>query len=366
MADEKKMDDFVESINKAYKSTVITKGSSGFPALKLARFSSGIFPLDMALGGGWPFSRIAIVAGEYSTGKSIVAIKAASEIEKYDHTTKIHKGLLKEGTKFTPGKVLYVDVEGTLDLDWCIANGFNVDNHVVARPEYSEQVVDIVTAAIRENLFDLIIVDSIAAMTPATEIEESTESQQMGLAARINNKAMRRWNASLVKMSQEGAGGPLLLCINQFRLKIGMFFGDPRTLPGGKGQEFCSSIILYTKSQDYKDKAATEATPAKELSGVALSGVVHKNKTYIPRQHYKFILSLKEVGSISKGVIDNTKDLVDAGKRLGLIKKVGKEVKFGKYTYSSYGDMQAKVAVSPVVTQVLWRSCIKAECGVTV
>ena len=78
--------------------------------------------------------------------------------------------------------------------------------------------------------------DSIAALTPTAEIEESTESWQMGLAARLINKAMRRWNASLNRMSQEVDGsGPLLLCLNQFRLKIGVMYGDPRTLPGGKG-----------------------------------------------------------------------------------------------------------------------------------
>ena len=316
---------FIATINKGYGCQVAEVGGK-FSALNIPRYSSGILSLDVALGGGWPFGKISVTAGEYSTGKTLLSIKACQSVENYDHATKLHKDYVKDN--FEPGTALVVDMENSWDMVWAKANGFDADRHVVARPEYSQQAADIITRAIRENTFDLIIVDSIAEMTPSEEIEESSEDWQMGLAARVNNKAIRRWNGSLRKMTSQGTVGPHIMMVNQFRMKLGMVFGDPRTLPGGKAQEFCSSIIVYTKSQKYED------TASKEIGSGKYRGVVWKNKTYVTRQNYEFNMYLRDCEEGITGKVDNEKQLVKMAKKYRLLVK-DKKWKFGTQEFNT-------------------------------
>ena len=351
-----KLKDFISKINSAYEGNVCEVGGN-FKALKLKRFSSGILSLDCALGGGWPFGRIAMIAGEYSTGKTLMALKAIEKVEEYDHVTKLHYSQV-DPEKFESGRALFIDLEGSFDLEWAKKNGFNDEHHVVARPEYSEQAVDIVTSAIRDDLFDLIVVDSIANMTPTSEIEESTESWQMGLAARLINKAMRRWNASLNLVSQEAEGaGPLLLCLNQFRLKIGVMYGDPRTLPGGKGQEFCSSIIVYTKSGKIEDG------DDKETAFVEMGGTTHKNKTYVPKLNYSFKMALKDQPDWIAGQVDNHKQLLKLGKQTGAIQIEKNKVICGDIITKTQKELMQKILSEPQLEKLLWQEILTRMTG---
>lgn len=347
---------FMSEINKTYDSGVVKEGGK-FDALKTPRFSSGILSLDLALGGGWPFGRIGIVAGEFSTGKTLLTIKAMNEVTKFDHVTKKHRDFVKP-EEFTPGTALFVDMESTFDPEWAKANGWDETAHVVARPEYSAQAIDIITKAVQDNVFDLIILDSIAAMTPSKEIEESSEDWQMGLAARENNKAFRKWVAALNKHSQNSASpGPFLLCLNQFRMKIGLMFGDPRTLPGGKGQEFAASIIMYTKSAEYDD------SKDKELSQVTLSGTFRKNKTYVPKMNFAYDLGLKDSEDLKKGEVDNLKQLMVFGKKYNLIVVEGGEVRFGRNVFKTQRELRERLEASPQLYRSLWMSIVKAATG---
>jgi recombination protein RecA len=351
-----KVQDFIAKINKTYDGGVCELGGK-FKALRLRRFSSGILSLDCALGGGWPFGRISIIAGEYSTGKTLIALKAIEQVENYDHNTKLHVSQV-DPESFEPGRALFVDLEGSFDLDWSVANGFNADHHVVARPEYAEQAVDIVTDAIRQDLFDLIVVDSIANMTPTAEIEESTEDWQMGLAARLINKAMRRWNASLNRLSQGKTGAaPLVMCLNQFRLKIGVMYGDPRTLPGGKGQEFCSSVILYTKSPKIEDGED------KETAFVEMSGTTHKNKTYVPKLNYSFKMSLKDQPDWAVGQVDNMKQLLKFGKQSGAIVVDKNKVTCGEIVTKTQKELVEILLVNAVAKTQLWHDILRRMIG---
>jgi protein RecA len=351
-----KLREFITNVNKTYDGGVCEIGGN-FKALKLKRFSSGILSLDCALGGGFPFGRIAVIAGEYSTGKTLISLKAIEQVEQYDHTTKLHESQV-DPEKFEAGRALFVDLEGSFDLEWAKANGFNDEHHVVARPEYAEQAVDIVTDAIRQDIFDLIVVDSIANMTPTAEIEESTESWQMGLAARLINKAMRRWNASLNRMSQDADGaGPLLLCLNQFRLKIGVMYGDPRTLPGGKGQEFCSSIIVYTKSPKIEDG------DDKETAFVEMGGTTHKNKTYVPKLNFSFKMALKTQPDWHVGQVDNHKQLLKLGKQTGAILIEKNKVTCGDVVTKTQKELMQIILAEPEFERNLWQDIIKKMTG---
>ena len=348
-----KVKEFMNMINKNYDGEVMAIGGK-FKALNMARFSSGILSCDLALGGGWPYARIVLLAGMESTGKTLIAIKACTEVEKYDHVTKRHISLFKKGEGFTPGVALFIDAEGSYDLEWAVANGFNPDHHVVARPQYSQQAIDIVSGAIEENIFDLIILDSIACMVPMEELEASSEDWQMGLAARLNNKAFRRWGGYLNRVSQKGKLGPCVICINQFRMKIGVQFGDPRTLPGGMQQLFNSAIIVYTKSAKYDDEGK------KELSTVKLSGVCKKNKTYIPRQNFAYDLTLKNTSDLTIGEIDNIKQLMSYGKKYGLIKSVGGKTVFKEESFDTQKELAARLGVSERLYTTMWREILRA------
>jgi len=348
--------DFIAKVNKSYDGSVMEVGGK-FEALSMRRFSSGVLDLDVALGGGWPFGRLAIIAGDYSTGKTLLALKACAEVEEYDHNTRIHKSLIPEGGDFEPGTALFIDLEGSFDPDWAAKNGFNEDRHVVARPETAEQAIDIVDAAIEENVFDLIIIDSIAAMTPSKEISETTEKWQMGLAARLVNKAMRKWGASLNKLSQKSkAGGPLILCLNQIRIDLNAgLFADPRTLPAGKGQIFYASIIIYTKGAKVEDGAG------KETETALLGGMTRKNKTYIPKIHFEYRLGLKDSDKLSAGDVDNLKRLIDLGKKYGLIVVEKKGVTFHDTTLPTQKAWLEKLRDEPKYYRMLWRSiCAQA------
>lgn len=315
MSDQKeKIDDFLSSINSTYKSEVVGRSISSKYGVK--RFSTGAHSLDVSLGGGWPFGRIAIIAGNESTGKTLLSLKAAASICNYDRETRKHVSEV-EPDKFTPCAALFVDIEGTFDAKWAKNHGWDDSINVVARPDYAEQAIDIVDFALRENTFDLIVVDSIAAMTPSKEISDSAEDWQVGLAARLVNKAMRKWSASLNKASQESSrGGPTLICLNQIREKVGVIYGDPRVLPGGKGQLFASSLILWTKSSKILDDPTSKSSAL-----VQLGGVIKKNKTYIPKLEYSFTMALTDTEDYLLGEIDNDKSIIKVGKKFGILNR---------------------------------------------
>jgi recombination protein RecA len=308
--------DFMSKINTTYKSRVA--GLSTDASYGVKRFSSGVLSLDCSLGGGWPFGRLCIIAGNESTGKTLLSLKAAGSVSNYDRTTRLHKSLVPTAN-FEPCNVLFVDAEGTFDGIWARHHGWNDELNVVARPDYAEQAIDIVDFALRDNTFDLIVVDSIAALTPSKEVTESAEDWQMGLAARLVNKAMRKWSASLNKLAQEHKnGGPMLLCLNQIREKVGVMYGDPRVLPCGKGQLFAASTILWTRSAKITDDPETKS------SGIAeLGGVVKKNKTFTPGLEYAFKFMLTDVGDRSVGEVDNETMIVKFGKKYGLLNRDG-------------------------------------------
>jgi len=356
---EEKVDAFIKEVNQAYSGQVAEIGGR-FHALEMRRFSSGSPHMDLVLGGGWPFSRVSIIAGTESTGKTVFATKAMANVENYDHHTHRHKDFITDKSKFSRGRAMFIDMEGTFDIDWAKKLGCDTDWHVIVRPEGQEQAIDIVSRAIRENIFDSIVVDSIRAMSPMKEIEESAEDNQVGVAARNNNKAFRKWQASLNRMSQDSpSGGPAVLCLNSFYVKIGCFMGDPREMGGGGWQRLAASIIIYTISPKYDD------TKDEEHEHVTLQGTTIKNKTFIPRYKYQQKLYLKDSDKGTKGHFDTIEQLVKFGKEYKIIKVEQNKVTLGSVVVKTQKELKAKLAVSEQLRNLLWRSIIKAAIGVT-
>jgi len=354
--------DFAAIVNNAYKRPMVSHGNKGNWILNVPRFSSGIIGLDEALGGGWPIGKLVLIGGEFSTGKTDIAINAAASIQNYDHTTRTHKLLLPPEKKFEPGKILWIDAENAFDKDWAIKKGIDMANVTMVRPETAEEAIDIVKVALNQQLFDLIVVDSIAQLVPSTELEFSSEDWQMGLAARLFNKAYRQWNATLAKRSCNMMGsGPTVIVLNQMRYKIGIVYGDPRTLPGGQQQIYCSSIILYTRAASYNSKEQAE------MESVELGGIVYKNKTAIPRQNYSFSLQLKGTTEAKAGEIDNAKQLVKKGKELRLVtKNTGTGYTFAGVEYRTLEELENACKNSEALQFKLWRSVISISTGLKV
>ncbi len=344
--------DFIDRINKQYKGEIAHLGGT-FPHVR--RFRSGALSLDLALGGGWPFGRICLLAGEWSTGKTLLTLRAMAQIQEYDHDTHLHFSQIPAGQDFTPGSALFVDMEGSFDAAWAIDNGVDLTQHVVTRPEYAEQAGDIITAAIQDNTFDLIILDSIAAMTPSKELEASMEEWQMGLGARLCNKCFRTWTSS---MNAAGAKAPTLLCLNQFRVDLGVKFGDPRTMPHGKMQTFASSVTIFMKTAKISDDPAVG-----DSAIVEISGVTNKNKTYVPKLNFSFKMGLKDGDEYLKGEIDNITQLMKAVKRCGLMVAVKTKTVLLGEEFKTQKQIKEKLEKDEDYRTLIWTAVVNATLG---
>lgn len=284
--------------------------ASGAKATSIKRYSSGIFRLDQALGGGWPFSRICLVHGVESSGKTTTAIKGMANIEKYCSVCHNHKTQCSCSTPFVPCRGLWVDQEGTFEKDWAEALGFNVDNHLLAKPDTAEDAIELITAALEERAVDVVILDSIEACIPKTEIEDEATKQMPGLRARMLNKAFRRW---MNIQTRQGDSATSLTVLNQEREKIGVMYGDPMTLPGGKGQLFAASIRLRLLRGEVKDIDGCHSAVHQMKANTP------KNKTYTPKLECEFPLSLRDHDGFKKGEFKNAGSVFKEAKELGLL-----------------------------------------------
>lgn len=175
--------------------------------------------------------------------------------------------------------------------DFARMAGVDLSSLMVVRSEYAEQAIDISAEVLRSGKCDLMVIDSVAMMAPAKEIEESAEKWQQGLAARLINKALRRWTAgqTVVDIESEAGTKPTLILINQVREKIGVFYGDPSVMPGGKGQTFANSLVLRFRGGKYTKNEDTGETVNR-----LIKVKVEKSKVCPPHEEGEFVVWLRE------------------------------------------------------------------------
>lgn len=373
---------FLGKAKKSFGIDAIEMGDKA-RAMSLNRFSSGSFELDLALGGGWPFSRVVLIHGAESTGKTAESLLAMASLQNYCCHCRQHKTFCKcEGT-FEPCMALFVDQEGTLDKEWGEALGVDFSHHLVARPDCAEDAANLITTAIEEDAVDMIVLDSVEHMIPKKEIELAAGEKGMDGRAKLLNSSFRKWVSAL---NRKGGTGPLLFCINQEREKIGVMYGDPLTLPGGKGQLFAASIRARNLRPEIADDSDSEVVSATS----EIRGNVPKNKTATPKLEYAFKLALRNHGSIKKGQVVNAPALFKHGKKLGLLGHewttgrmiVDEEATAGLKKIKALsgsasdvppvmkpevikvktdGDMIEVILADPVLEQILWREVLKRE-----
>lgn len=220
---QKALDEALKKIERSYgKGSIMKMGEK--VDTQVSTVPSGSLALDVALGvGGYPRGRIIEIYGPESSGKTTVALHAIAEVQK--------KG----------GIAAFIDAEHALDPKYAAAIGVNIDELLLSQPDTGEQGLEIADALISSGAVDIVVVDSVAALTPRAEIEGEMGDSHMGLQARLMSQALRKLSGSINKTKT------IAIFINQIREKIGVMFGNPETTPGGRALKFYSTIRLEVR-----------------------------------------------------------------------------------------------------------------------
>ena len=261
--------------------------------MQIDAIPTGCLSLDLALGvGGMPRGRIIEVYGPESSGKTTLAQHVVAEVQKLG------------------GLAAYVDAEHALDPEYAQKIGVNIDELYISQPDTGEQALEIVETLVRSNAVDVIVIDSVAALTPKAEIEGDMGDQHMGLQARLMSQALRKL-AAIVNKSKT-----TVIFINQIRMKIGVVFGNPETTPGGNALKFYSSIRVEIRR-------SAQIKQAEKIIGNRTKVKIVKNKVAPPFRTCEFDIMYNEGISI-------TGDLIDLGSELAVIKKSGSNYYFNE------------------------------------
>lgn len=236
--------DLVAKLKKEMGANIAKMGNEQY--VDTPRLPTGIFPLDLASGGGFPMGRVSLVYGPESSNKTNVCLKA-----------------IAQGQIIYPDKkAVFVDAEGSYDPVWASIMGVDTSRLIVMQPEYAEQAVDIVEAFLYAEDVFVVVLDSIAALCTQNEVESSAEKVIVGGASNAVGKMFRKATISFNRMRNQGKMPPAFIGINQIRFKIGVMFGNPETMPGGNAPKYASSFTLRVYGKNEMDKKIHPVMPA--------------------------------------------------------------------------------------------------------
>lgn len=275
------------------KGSIMQMGDNKSP---IETIPTGSISLDMALGGGIPRGRIVEIYGPESSGKTTLTLHVMANAQKMG------------------GTVAFIDAEHALDPEYAKKIGVNLDDLVLSQPDSGEQALEIVETLVRSNALDVVVVDSVAALTPRAEIDGDMGDAHMGLQARLMSQALRKLTAITSKSRTT------VIFINQLRMKIGVMFGNPETTTGGQALKFYSSVRMDIRSIG---KIQEPGSAEKELIGNRVKVKIVKNKVAPPFKIAEFDIMY------NKG-ISYEGDLLDLAEKYNITRKAG--------AFYSYGD----------------------------
>ena len=276
----------IGQIEKSFGKGSVMKLGQNESVVDIEAISSGSLSLDIALGiGGFPKGRIVEIYGPESSGKTTLALHVLAEAQK------------------NGGTCAFIDAEHALDTIYAKKLGVNVDELVISQPDAGEQALEITDTLVRSGAVDVLVVDSVAALTPRAELEGEMGDHHVGLQARLMSQALRKLTSSISKSNC------LVIFINQIRLKIGVMFGNPETTTGGNALKFYSSVRI-----DIRRIGAIKERD--DIIGNQTRVKVVKNKVSAPFRTVEFDIMYGE--GISK-----TGELVDLGVESEIIEKSG-------------------------------------------
>ncbi len=292
---QKALDSALAQIERQFGKGSIMKLGTDNPVAEIEATSTGSLGLDIALGiGGLPKGRIIEIFGPESSGKTTLTLHCIAEEQK--------KG----------GVCAFVDAEHALDPQYARKLGVDLEELLISQPDTGEQALEIVDTLVRSGAVSMVVVDSVAALTPKAEIEGDMGDAQVGAQARLMSQAMRKLTASI------GRSNCMVIFINQIRMKIGVMFGSPETTSGGNALKFYASVRLdIRRIGSIKDRD--------EVTGNATRVKVVKNKVAPPFRQVEFDIMYGE--GISK-----MGELIDLGVKAGVVEKSG--------AWYSYGDQR--------------------------
>ena len=248
--------------------------------------TTGSFSLDLALGvGGVPRGRIVEVFGPESSGKTTLTLHIVANAQK------------------SGGIAAFVDAEHALDPEYAKRIGVNLDTLLISQPDTGEQALEIVETLVKSGGVDVVVIDSVAALTPRAEIEGEMGQQHMGLQARLMSQALRKLTAMISKTNTT------VIFINQIRMQIGVFFGNPETTPGGKALKFFSSVRIDVRK-------AAQIKKGEDVIGNRVKAKIVKNKVAPPFRTAEFDIMYNEG-------ISYESDVLNVGVKYGVVKKAG-------------------------------------------
>jgi len=286
---EKTKEDILESTIKDIQSkfgegAIMKLGEA--PRVDVEAIPTGSISLDLALGvGGMPRGRIVEIYGPESSGKTTLALHIVASTQ-------------KQG-----GKAAFIDAEHALDPEYAKRIGVKINELLISQPDNGEEALNIMEELVRSGSIDIIVVDSVAALTPRAEIEGEMGAQHIGLQARLMSQALRKITAIANKTKT------VIIFINQIRMQVGIMFGNPETTPGGKALKFYSSVRIDIRR-------TAQIKKGEEIIGSRIKVKVVKNKVAPPFKIAEFDIMYNE-GISKEG------DLINTGVKTGVVERSG-------------------------------------------